>query len=78
MPEPQLDGADCYIEYAVRYVLDGVEHTSRVTASSLLDAHKQVVQQIRHHERHDVTADGYRLVRRTVTVTPWAEMSEHA
>jgi hypothetical protein len=68
--------SDSHVEYGVRYVIDGEEHTNQLPSLSLLSAHKEVVAQIRHHERHKVSATGYRVVRRTVTVTPWTEMAD--
>lgn len=68
--EPPLDS---YIEYGIRYVVDGTEYTSTTTSRSLVDAHKQIIKMMRHQQRNNAkaVATGYRVVRRTVTVTPW-------
>jgi hypothetical protein len=68
---------DSHTEYGIRYTVDGEEHTSPVTSRTLVDAHKQIIKMIRHQQRNNpaAAASGYRVVRRTVTVTPW-EMAD--
>lgn len=69
MASPDNPGYQEEIQYGCAFEIDGHEHIE--LCSSLEQAHSRIGNLIRHHKRHAVSAENYRVVSRTVQVGPW-------
>ena len=61
--------SETQLEYGCAFDLGGETHFQAV--GSLVNTHRRMANLIRHHIGHDVKAENYRIVCRTLQIGPW-------